>query len=714
MFRTWHGLFLTFTSLLLLLVMATVVRSGWLAEETSGLVQHTDRIIGEYFKLRSALTEMESATSGFAMTREHALLEPMRRATRDADAALDNLGKLTANNPAQQKLLAETRDLVNGRANSLRHLVDLALANDADLPLRELTTRGMAVMDALLANIDQSITLDRNLQLQRAERLSSVLLTMNVTALGGVILAVATGFTSFILIQRNHRAHLHAVELEAEKERAIEADAQKSRFLANMSHEIRTPMNAIMGFTDLLAGMIRDDRARDYVSAIQSSGRSLLDLINDVLDLSRIEAGKLPLRPEPSEVREILAGVVLMAKRQAEEKGISLETHITTEVPAVLELDGLRLRQILLNLTTNAVKYTARGGVKIQVRTLEPPTHTKCTLEITVSDSGMGISEEDQERIFSAFEQVSAHSRSGAQGTGLGLSITRKLVELMNGTLTVRSKLGAGSTFTLTLPGIPLSQETQEPPSDRLADFNRLRPAAILIVDDNAINRELLAGYFHGSHHKILFAADGIEALEVARTSQPDVILMDIRMPRMDGKEARRLLKEDPRTSAIPVVAQTASSMPEEAERLRKTFDGYLRKPFQPRQLFRELEPIVGLATASIDLPEPSASPQVAGPGALPEMVSTTASWPGLAAPMKAWQEGQITRFLQSQPMLEIAEFARHLHKEAVRHDCPPLRQYANSLLTAAETFEINQVEKLLRSFATLNQRLTDPQFTQR
>jgi signal transduction histidine kinase len=715
MFRSWHGLFLTFTTLLLLLVMATVVRTGWLAEETTELVQHTDRTIGEYFKLRSALTEMESSTRGFAMTRDESLLEPLRRANREVEEALSSLGKLTQNNPAQQLLVTQTRNLVDGRAQALHQLVDLAAANDADLPLRELATQGVAIMDALLANIDKSIALDRDLQMRRAQRLRSVLLTMNVTALGGVLLAVVTGFTSFILLQRNHRAHLRAVELEAEKERALEADAQKSRFLANMSHEIRTPMNAIMGFTDLLAGMVREDRAKEYVRAIQSSGRSLLDLINDVLDLSRIEAGKLPLRPEPCEVRQIVDGVAMMVRRQAEEKGISVETVVAPQVPSVLEIDALRLRQILLNLTTNAVKFTVNGGIKILMSALKADKPSRCTLEIQVVDTGLGISAQDQDRIFSAFEQVSAHSRSGAQGTGLGLSITRKLVELMDGTITVSSTLGVGSVFTLMLPDIPISQESQDPPSERMADFNRLRPATILVVDDNSTNRDLLAGYLHGSHHQLLFAQDGLEAVEVATREQPDVILMDIRMPRMDGKAARRLLSGDDRTRAIPVIAQTASSMPEEAERLRNTFDGYLRKPFQPRQLFRELEPILGQATKLVQIPVSSPAPEAVAEVPLPpENVRTTASWPGLAARMQAWQEGEITRFLQSLPMLEIAEFARHIHKEAVRHDCPPLRQYAHALLTAAETFELDQVEKLLRTFPELNLRLTAPQPTPR
>lgn len=478
-----------------------------------------------------------------------------------------------------------------------------------------------------------------------------------------------------------------------------------------MSHEIRTPMNAIIGFADLLNGLIHDERAKGYLRAIQSSGRSLLDLINDILDISRIEAGKLSLRPEPANVHEIVEGVAVVVKKLAEDKGLALETKIERQVPTMLEVDSLRLRQILLNLTSNAVKFTSKGKVKIHVTTLnEPKVGERCDLQIQVSDTGMGIAKEDSERIFSAFEQISSQSRSGAQGTGLGLSITRRLVDLMDGEITVASEPGKGSIFTVILPGIPLSEKPQDPPSEHSADFNRLRPATILVVDDNATNRELVAGYLHGTHHEMLFAQDGMEALDLARTAKPDVILMDIRMPRMDGKWARQILREDERTSSIPVIAQTASSMPEESARLREMFDGYLRKPFHQKQLFRELEGVLGPATIRFTTPEEQDPVSLDFPPNVMEALdaNTTASWPGLAPRLKILEEGDVSRFLDTSPMLEIASFGHQLHQEAARHDCPPLARYASALFTAAEAFEVDQVERLLRDFPAFTRRITE------
>ncbi len=695
--RSWHGLFLTVTTLLLLLVTMTMLRSGRRVAEASDQVRRTDAVIGEYLKLRALASDAESTVRGYALTRQAAWLKPLEKAGPNAEAILGRLEVLVAD-ADQRRLVAEVRALTVQRLAALGEPAAAAAANAGE---------NFTLLLPLLAKIDEGVAHERRQRSAREAALNAVLNRMNITGVGGVVLAGLSGLASIVLLQRHHHATLRTVELEMEKQRAIEADSQKSHFLANMSHEIRTPMNAILGFADLLASMIQDERARGYLRAIQNSGRSLLDLINDILDISRIEAGKLMLRPEPVDVRDIVEGVALAVKKQAEDKGLKLEAKTSRHVPALLEIDALRLRQILLNLASNAVKFTAKGSVQILVDTVgEASPGGRCDLLIQVNDTGVGIAEADRERVFSAFEQVSPHSRSGAQGTGLGLSITRRLVELMNGRIALDSQPGRGSAFTVTLPGIPVSHQPLDPPTEHSADFNRLRPATILVADDNATNRELIAGYLHGSHHQLLFAQDGLEVLELARTAKPDVILMDIRMPRLDGNQACRQLREDERTRVIPVIAQTASSMPDEASRLRREYAGCLQKPFHQRQLYRALEAVLGHATMRFTSPPPMTASD--GPSEVLESLdfSTTATWPGLAPRLHQWAANDVARFLDSFPMLEIAGFARMLHQESARHDCPPLSRYALMLAAAAEAFEIDQVERLLREFSSLARRI--------
>ena len=570
-------------------------------------------------------------------------------------------------------------------------------------------------MVEVLRAIDEGVHHERELDTRRERELMEEFQKLTVTGFGGALLAVATGVASMLIMQREHRAIVRGLEMEQAAEKAREADVQKSRFLANMSHEIRTPMNAILGFTDLLGSLVTEPRARSYLKSIQTSGRSLLELINEILDISRVEAGKLELRTEPVDVRELVEAVAVMLKKQAMDKGIRLDTKIVGAAPPLLEVDALRLRQVLVNLANNAVKFTARGGVKIQLASTpvgggDPDTAAAWDLKFTVTDTGLGIAEEDQNRIFSPFEQASSPSQGVAHGSGLGLSIARKLAALMGGDITLTSEVGKGSEFSITLPNVPVSKKEVDPPSSRNANFDELRPASILIVDDNATNRELIAGFFDGSHHELLFAEDGMEALEVARHARPDVILMDIRMPRMDGKWARQILMEDERTRGIPIVAQTASSLPEDSEQLRHMFNGDLRKPFSARQLYKELEPLLGHATMR-HVTEPAAVKQVSAsmPASVTESLDahTTASWPGLAKHLAPMAHGDVQRFKDTLPMREIAAFASSLQVLAARHDCPPLGRYASALVAAAEGFDLVQVEQLLNEFSIIAERIT-------
>ena len=345
---------------------------------------------------------------------------------------------------------------------------------------------------------------------------------------------------------------------------AEHSNQEKTVFLANMSHEIRTPMNAILGFSELLQGDLREPKHRQYLQSIRSSADSLLLLINDILDMSKIEAGVMELHPEPTDLREICDFVHTLFSEPAAKKELKLECHVVENFPHALLIDRIRLRQILINLVGNAVKFTDKGGVEVRVTWEKQQTSSHITLVIEVQDTGVGIPQDRLDAIFKPFVQAGAHREKEKQGTGLGLSIVKRLTEIMGGTVTVASVMEQGSAFHLRFPNVPISarlpaSEKSSPTGE--VDFNELRPATLLVVDDNDTNCELIAGMFAGSHHRLVFGSSGEEAVAKARELKPDVLLLDVRMPGMDGDEALAEIRKMPGLEFLPVIAVTASNL---------------------------------------------------------------------------------------------------------------------------------------------------------
>ncbi|MGB6016093.1 MAG: ATP-binding protein, partial [Nodosilinea sp.] len=306
------------------------------------------------------------------------------------------------------------------------------------------------------------------------------------------------------------------VALEKAAARAEVANRAKSEFLANMSHEIRTPMNAVLGFTDLLQTTIKNPVSLDYLDAISSSGKTLMSLINDILDLSKIEAGQMDIRPEPTDIALLVQDIQHIFQQKAAEKGIQIRVILATGLPTAILFDEVRLRQILFNLVGNALKFTDQGYVDIEVSyTLPPdgPTQQSVDLKIAVSDTGMGIAEDDQQLIFNAFTQSYSQSDRKFGGTGLGLAITYRLTHLMGGTIAVQSQLGQGSTFVCEFHRVAIAPEDSPTPAQAEAepDVNQGSPLTILVVDDAKSNQDLITGYFRNTHHQLVFAENGLE-----------------------------------------------------------------------------------------------------------------------------------------------------------------------------------------------------------
>jgi signal transduction histidine kinase/PleD family two-component response regulator len=386
-------------------------------------------------------------------------------------------------------------------------------------------------------------------------------------------------------------------ELETEKARIEAEEARKTQeqFLANMSHEIRTPMNGVIGMTQLLSATNLNADQKEFVENIQQSTGNLMAIINDILDLTKIVAGKITLVQKDYLFNDLITNCIKMNQYRADEKGILLHCNIDKNIPVVLSGDPYRLNQILLNLVSNAIKFTHKGEVNVTINLLEQSAES-VALEFLVSDTGIGIAADKIDSVFERFMQVSGDSTRKYGGTGLGLTITKQLIQLLGGNITVKSQQHEGSTFTFYLTLLTGKQPAGENPATGEATEPNLQNALagihILLVEDNLINQKVAVKLLENQGAIVEVANHGKEAIELLKDIRTDIILMDIQMPEMDGYEATKIIRYQmpDEISKLPIIAMTASALISDQKKcLFAGMNDYIAKPYQAIDLYKKI-----------------------------------------------------------------------------------------------------------------------------
>ena len=513
-----------------------------------------------------------------------------------------------------------------------------------------------------------------------------------------IFFIIASLFWNRRLAKEIKKTKQREAELKVANIKAQEASKSKSEFLANMSHEIRTPMNSVIGFSDLLSKLISDPVQKDYLDSIKTGGNALLAIINDILDLSKIEAGKFQIQKEAVNPRNLFQEMKTIFNAKINQKNLSFKIEIDDDLPEAIVIDSVRVRQILLNLIGNAIKFTNTGSITLKIENeFKDNIKSKLDLKISVIDTGRGIPKEFQEIIFHAFEQTSAQDAKALAGTGLGLAICSKLVKLMDGSIKVQSEVQKGSTFIIKLYNVDVGSLRDNENNTELPEIE-FEKSNILVVDDILANRKLVTATLANDSFTFIEATNGQEAVNkvLDKSNKIDLILMDLRMPIMNGYEATNKIKEF--NKDIPIVAFTASVMDKDLQNIKDVgFDGYIRKPVIYDDLIKELMKHLKyqeIKNTNNELEDKDISKN--NINNLPKVLEKlNGEYKTILENIK--DKGDFS--LIEELMIKIKEFA-------IENEIQSLEKYTNEVLVAIDIFDIEKVTILLNNYDTLCNKL--------
>jgi signal transduction histidine kinase/ActR/RegA family two-component response regulator/type II secretory pathway pseudopilin PulG len=611
------------TSIIVLVFISILTVSSLRSlSESANLVENKTEVKEQISNLLTAIINIETGVRGYVITGSEEYLEPMEKSIKEISEQLKELRNQIKDNPAQQNSLnilsplIEKRMAVAKQIFSIRKLKGLSeaisLFDDGE---------GKMLSDSIRAVTSKMIYVEEYSLMQiELEAIKNKAAQTQTIVIAGFLFQVFLFGLMFVVVKRNsakrkeaeeallklnknlhleiEERQLAQVETQKAKAEAERANVAKSEFLSRMSHELRTPMNSILGFAQLMDMGELDPAHKKGVKFILKSGKHLLELINEVLDIARIEAGRMTISTEPVEIDSIVKETIDIVRHLAEDNQISLVSDDPITNNLYVKADHQRLKQVLLNLITNAVKYNRKGG-SVKVESIIQNSELKLeqsanSIRICITDTGNGITQADIEKLFKPFERIGAE-RAETEGTGLGLTISKKLVEAMGGKIGIKSEVGKGSTFWIELPRTESQKEHYER-TNELTKTEIERTASnktILYIEDNLLNLHLVEQILemHRPSIKLITNMYGKNAVQFAIDYNPDLILLDLDLPDIHGSEVIKLLQEEPRTSKIPVIILSADAMTKQIKQLMEAgAKNYLIKPIDVVQFLKAVD----------------------------------------------------------------------------------------------------------------------------